>query len=120
MKSKKNKKASFRTTLVLIFVLVILGISLFFFTSIGKSISSSIIENREKELENYEIWLSENCGCVEHGKLECREGFELGEDGLCANSQEKTFTNPLEACSKYNCSEGTIYWNNNTWQKEAK
>lgn len=120
METKLNKKASFKTTLVLIFVLVVLGVSFFLFTSVGDSISSRIIENKEKEQENYNIWLSENCKCLEHERLKCREGYELGEDGMCVNSEEKTFTNPLEACSRYECSDGIVFWNNETWQKEAQ
>ena len=78
----------------------------------------NITANAIKELEEQKFldeWLPENCKCIEHNLTKCSEGFKL-IGNLCKNSELKTFTNVLKACSKYDCA-GIIYNFNNETEK---
>jgi len=50
-------------------------------------------------------WLHDNCNCTERNNLQCPEGYTLDVRACIKN---KTMTNAILKCSKYDCN-GTIY-----------
>ena len=69
----------------------------------GNLLQNYIIENVAKEKVK-EDWLFDNCNCTERNAIKCPTEINDYEDGYCVNTTKKTITNPMKACSKYNCS----------------
>lgn len=96
-------------------IIVIAGVVLitaFLLMAIGNKMRADAIKEQHAE-ENYSSWLAENCKCLERNIIFCPEGFIL-KNQSCVNEQEKTFTNKLAGCSKYDCSGEIKLWNNET------
>lgn len=101
-------KKKIKTIISVLVLIVILLVTIY--------IKNTIKTNLIREQEVYQGWLSDNCECLERERLKCRfEGFELKGD-LCVNEKEKLYTSVVEACSKYNCSNEIVSWNNKTWE----
>ncbi len=51
----------------------------------------------------------DGCTCLERNNWKCPDGFHLlGEERVCIRAGNKTVTNVLLGCSKYDCN-GTVY-----------
>ena len=86
--------------------ILVLATAIFALVYLKGSITAKVIEEQQQQ-EFYESWLPENCSCLEKERIKCSLGFEL-VGNLCKNANERTFTNVLKACSKYDCT-GTVY-----------
>ncbi len=95
--------------------IIIIGIFVLAFAavfSVEKIMTANVIKQQEEQ-EDYQEWLTDNCNCTEWERIKCKKGFEYNEDrGYCISG--KKLTNPLLACSKYNCNEEIVAWNNKT------
>ena|SRR3989344_4101671 len=88
--------------------IIVLATAIFALIYYHGNITANAIKEQQEQ-EYYESWLPENCDCLEKERIKCSDGFEL-VGNLCRNETEKTFTNVLKACSKYDCKdEGTVY-----------
>ncbi len=105
--------------LILTIIILLIIVALTFF--IVKNITGNVVEDESKK----EIWLENNCECVERENVKCSEGYEL-IDGkrLCGKVTEKCskgelnklicepfvqYSPVLLSCSEYDC-DGKI-WN---------
>jgi hypothetical protein len=90
-----------RWVFIVIVILVLLAV-VFVFTMRKPPSSLAVQEHEEPEEKVDWDWVEENCDCVERNRLYCKfEGYELGEGNFCW--KESNFTNPVQGCSKYNC-----------------
>lgn len=115
MKMKMKK-----INLILIIVLALVFLAAAFF--IVKNFTGNVVKDESKK----EIWLENNCECIERENLKCPEGFELPKDGgLCEKivleckqpsgflhntggdcERKLQYTFSLKGCSKYQCEDG--------------
>ena len=108
------KTKSLILTIIILLIIVALG----FF--IVKNFTGNFVKDESKK----EIWLENNCECIERENIKCAEGYELmDEKMLCAKVSEKCFTGEfnkiscepfvqyspvLLSCSEYDC-DGEIW-----------
>ncbi len=80
-----------------------------------KNFTGNVVKDESKK----ELWLENNCECIEKENIKCAEGYELmDEKQLCAKVSEKCFQGELNllscepyiqyspvllSCSKYDC-----------------
>lgn len=104
--------------IILAIIILLIAVALAFF--IVKNITGNVVKDESKK----EIWLENNCECVERENVKCPEGYKLmDEKRLCEKVTEKCFTGEsnvlscepfvqyspvLLSCSEYDC-DGEIW-----------
>lgn len=86
-----------------------------------KNFTGNVVKDESKK----ELWLENNCKCIERENIKCAEGYDLmKEKQLCAKVSEKCYKGELNiiscepyvqyspvllSCSKYSCDDGEIW-----------
>lgn len=119
MAKKTNKKILRQPSDKKLVVIVLLITTLIIASFLLKNFifNKSDGKNINAENEKYGEWLAgnENCRCFEKERITCPDNFEF-INGLCRNEAEKTYTNFLKSCSKYECSGEIVSWMGESWE----
>ena len=107
-KPKKSNKNNARKIILTILIILILTVAVFLIIKLTLN-SSNQDDSNQSNQSNFEDWLHDNCNCTERNNWKCPKGYYLvPEQKLCERNDNKTYTNVLLGCSKYDCN-GTIY-----------
>jgi len=104
MAKEKNNKQTRKKIIAIIGAIVLLEIILFVVIKFNSERT-----NENSSLQEDISWLHDNCDCIERNNWKCPDGFYLvsGEKS-CKRMDNKSITNVLLGCSKYDCN-GTIH-----------
>ncbi len=108
-----------KTKNIILAIIILAVLVAGFFTF--KNITGNVVKEGSKK----ELWLENNCECIERENIKCAEGYELmDEKQLCAKVSEKCFQGELNllscepyiqyspvllSCSKYSCDDGETW-----------
>jgi len=109
VKSRKQENKQNKIMLIVAIVLVGLVVSLY---AIKLAMTANAIKIQEEQVKYYD-WLVDNCKCLSHERIFCREGFELSEHKEFCRADGK-ITNVLKGCSEYDCSGEIVSWDEET------
>lgn len=96
----RKKRNNLATLLIVIIIVLVLAVAVL---ALQLSKKPATVEKKVIDYKTDKEWYKDDCKCVEwKGEKVCPSGFQPNGK-LCATSDNKTLTNYMIACSKYEC-----------------
>jgi hypothetical protein len=102
---------------IIIIGILIIG-TIFSLILIQNKIKGNVVKENNEQAYSSD-WLFENCECLEKQRYRCIDGYEM-KGTICYNSIKRSYSSRLIGCSKYECLDKIVIWNNSSELWEAQ